>query len=52
MCKARPKDPEARTKFLECQKIVRRLAFEKAIAVEEKQKKSIVDSLDIDAIGK
>jgi serine/threonine-protein phosphatase 5 len=34
----------------ECSKIVRKLAFEKAIAVDE-IKKSVADSIDTDAIG-
>ena len=34
VAKVRPNDRDARAKFLECQKIVRRMAFEKAIAAD------------------
>ncbi len=50
MYKAKPRDPDAKKKFDECQKIVRRIAFEKAIAVDHDQK-SVVESIDIDEIG-
>lgn len=51
MTKARPKDEDARLKFQECNKIVKKLAFEKAIAVEYTQK-SIADSIDFESMGK
>lgn len=41
-------DKDAKMKLEECRKIVRRRAFEKAIAVEEK--KSCLDSTDINDI--
>ena len=47
--KYRPNDRDAKNKFNECQKIVKRLAFERAIAVDE-VKKSIADSIDIESI--
>ena len=37
-------------KYTECKKIVQKLAFEKAIAVDH-TKKSVADKLDIDAMG-
>lgn len=49
--KARPKDADARLKFQECSKIVKKLAFEKAIAVDD-TKKSIADSIDFESMGK
>ena len=48
--KFRPKDKDANLKFTECKKIVQRQAFEKAIAVDDS--KSVVDSLDLDSMGK
>ncbi|CAB3375203.1 Hypothetical predicted protein [Cloeon dipterum] len=42
--KARPNDSDAKKKFLECTKIVRKLAFEKAIAVD---KKNVADTIDL-----
>jgi len=47
---ARPNDKDAKTKFTECSKIVRKLAFEKAIAVDE-NKKCVADSIDLDSIA-
>ncbi|XP_016842872.1 serine/threonine-protein phosphatase 5 [Nasonia vitripennis] len=47
--KARPNDKDAKAKFTECNKIVKKLAFEKAIAVEE-NKKSIADSINLEAM--
>lgn len=46
---ARPNDAEAKRKALECNKIVRKIAFEKAISVETK---SIADSIDFESMGK
>ncbi|XP_012258338.1 serine/threonine-protein phosphatase 5 [Athalia rosae] len=45
--KARPKDKDAKTKFTECNKIVKKLAFEKAISVEE-NKKNVADTINLD----
>ncbi|XP_024082040.1 serine/threonine-protein phosphatase 5-like isoform X2 [Cimex lectularius] len=45
--KARPNDKDAVMKFNECYKLVKKLAFEKAIAVES-YTKSAVDSIDFD----
>ncbi|XP_014208354.1 serine/threonine-protein phosphatase 5 [Copidosoma floridanum] len=47
--KIRPNDKDAKLKFTECQKIVKKLAFEKAIAVDE-NKKSVADSIDLSAM--
>lgn len=38
--KIRPNDKDAKAKFTECKKIVQQIAFQKAIAVEEKVKMS------------
>ncbi|ANB13553.1 Ppt1p [Sugiyamaella lignohabitans] len=40
-----PNDKDAKARYLECQKIVRRLAFEKAIEVEDEP--SVAETLDI-----
>lgn len=47
---ARPSDKDAKIKHSECQKIVRKLAFEKAIAVDS-DKKAIVDTIDVDSMA-
>ena len=47
--KFRPSDKDAKTKCTECKKIVQRLAFERAIAVEEKKK--IAERIDLNSIG-
>ena len=47
--KFRPKDKDALLKYTECEKIVRRQAFEKAIAVDDK--KSVADSIDVESMG-
>lgn len=47
--KARPSDTDAKNKFLECQKIVKRLAFEKAIAVDSE--KCVADAINLDAMS-
>ena len=47
--KFRPKDKDAILKYTECEKIVRRQAFEKAIAVDDK--KSLTDTIDVDSMG-
>ena len=49
--KARPSDRDAKLKFTECNKIVKKLAFEKAIAVDE-NKKSIADSINLEVMSK
>ncbi|XP_076097475.1 serine/threonine-protein phosphatase 5-like isoform X2 [Mytilus galloprovincialis] len=41
--KVKPSDKDARAKFNECGKIVKRIAFEKAIAVEEKPVSETID---------
>ena len=45
----KPSDKDARTKFNECSKIVKRIAFEKAIAVEEKP---VSETIDLDSLSK
>lgn len=49
--KAHPNDRDARSKYTECNKIVKRIAFEKAISFEA-SKKSIADQINIDAMSK
>lgn len=46
--KARPNDSDAKTKFVECTKIVRKIAFEKAIAVDTK---NVADTIDLEGMG-
>ena len=48
-----PNDPDARAKFAECDKIVKRIRFEKAIAVEEKPTVPLCQTLKetMEAIG-
>ncbi|CAI5453610.1 unnamed protein product [Caenorhabditis angaria] len=48
--KVRPNDPDAKKKFEECQKIVRRIAFEKAISTDH-DKKSVAESIDINVMA-
>ena len=49
VCKVRPNDKDAKTKFTECRKIVQQIAFNKAIAVEEKTS-SIMDKIDVESM--
>lgn len=49
--KARPQDKDTKAKYLECSKIVKKIAFEKAISVEDNSKK-IADMINLDAMGK
>ena len=51
VCKARPSDKDALAKFNECNKIVKRLAFERAIAVEHTSS-SVADQIDIESMCK
>nr|CAD7454075.1 unnamed protein product [Timema tahoe] len=44
---ARPNDKDAKAKYMECNKIVKKIAFEKAIAVDD-CKKSIADSINLE----
>ena len=48
--KVRPNDKDAKAKFTECRKIVQQIAFNKAIAVEEKSA-SVADNLDIESMA-
>uniref|UniRef100_A0AC34QZQ1 Protein-serine/threonine phosphatase n=2 Tax=Panagrolaimus sp. JU765 TaxID=591449 RepID=A0AC34QZQ1_9BILA len=47
VCKFRPNDIDAKKKFEECRKIVKRIAFEKAIACDHDDKK-LIDSINPD----
>lgn len=49
--KARPMDKDAKLKFTECNKIVKEIAFTKAIAVDS-TKKSIADSINLENMCK
>jgi serine/threonine-protein phosphatase 5 len=48
--KFKPKDEDARAKYNECNKLVKRIAFEKAIAVDDGSKKSVAESINLDNI--
>ena len=45
-----PKDQDAKKKLAECAKIVKRIAFEKAIAVDNSFKKSAADWVNLDTV--
>ncbi|XP_066138283.1 serine/threonine-protein phosphatase 5 [Euwallacea fornicatus] len=47
--KVRPNDKDAKLKFVECNKIVKKIAFEKAISVED-NKKNIANSINLDGM--
>lgn len=47
--KARPNDKDAKERYMECCKMVKVLAFQKAISVEEK--KNIADMINLEAMG-
>lgn len=49
--RARPSDKDAKLKYTECNKIVKKLAFEKAISSEENQK-NVADTIDLEAMSK
>lgn len=49
--KVRPNDKDAKLKLNECSKVVKKLAFEKAISVED-NKKLIADTINLDAMSK
>lgn len=49
--RARPNDKDAMAKYTECCKILKMLAFEEAISVEE-NKKNIADMINLEAMGK
>lgn len=47
--KVKPNDGDAKTKYHECNKIIKKLAFEKAISISEK---SCFESIDFEGICK
>jgi len=49
--KACPNDKDASLKYEECKKIVTRIRFEKAIAVDESAK-SVVNQIDLNSMSK
>ena len=50
VAKAHPNDRDAKLKFTECSKIVKRIAFEKAISVAD-TKKSVVDQINLESMS-
>ena len=48
--RVRPRDKDALAKYTECNKVVRQIAFEKAIAVESSRKKPS-QTIDLDTMG-
>jgi hypothetical protein len=48
--KAKPSDVDAKLKYAECSKIVKQMAFERAIRVDD-TKRSIADSINLDNMG-
>ncbi|XP_064599585.1 serine/threonine-protein phosphatase 5-like [Liolophura sinensis] len=48
VAKAKPNDKDARAKYNECNKIVKRIAFEKAIAVDDK---SVAEQIDLESMA-
>lgn len=48
--KTRPNDRDAQRKFQECQKVVKMIMFQKAIAVEENTK-TVAQSIDLRSMG-
>ncbi|KAJ9078946.1 Palmitoyl-protein thioesterase 1 [Entomophthora muscae] len=49
VAKLRPNDADAKSKLAECEKIVRRIEFEKAIRSDQ-QKKSVAETINLDTI--
>lgn len=49
--KVRPNDQDAKMKYTECNKIVKKIAFEKAISVDKKEV-NIADSINLEAMSK
>uniref|UniRef100_T1IV53 Serine/threonine-protein phosphatase 5 n=1 Tax=Strigamia maritima TaxID=126957 RepID=T1IV53_STRMM len=47
--KYKPSDKDAKMKYLECSKIVKRIAFERAIAVDD-TKKSVSETIDLESM--
>ena len=47
--RARPTDRDAASKYNECNKIVKQMAFARAIAVEDEQ--SVADTIDLEQMG-
>jgi serine/threonine-protein phosphatase 5 len=50
VAKVCPNDKDALMKFSECQKITKRMAFERAIAVNEDAKQSIITQIDLNSM--
>ena len=48
--KTRPNDRDAKMKYNECQKVVKMMLFQKAIAVDD-DKKSVSESINLEAMG-
>lgn len=48
VAKARPNDKDAKAKYQECKKIVNKILFEKAIAVDDH--KSVAEQINLDGM--
>ena len=48
----RPNDKDAKAKYGECNKIVKRIAFEKAIAVDDQDQKAVSETINLDSMCK
>jgi serine/threonine-protein phosphatase 5 len=48
--KAKPNDVDAKMKYAECSKIVKQMAFERAIRVDD-TKRSVADSINLENMG-
>lgn len=48
--KAKPNDMDAKIKYTECNKIVKQMAFERAIRVDD-TKKSVAESINLENMG-
>lgn len=51
VAKVRPNDKDAKLKYTECNKIVKKMAFEAAISVDD-TKRNIADTINLDAMSK
>ena len=48
--RVKPNDKDAKAKLAECQKVVQRIMFQKAIAVDD-DKKSVSDSINLEGMS-
>ena len=52
MVKYRPNDKDAKTKYTECSKLVKQQAFERAIRGHTEEKKSVIDTINLENMSK